>query len=62
MTGRSGPLGTEEFVYNDLNRLTSQKLDSTVIATPTYDSYGRLSNVAYPTAGSQALACVFHGG
>jgi RHS repeat-associated protein len=56
LTAKSSPLGNEEYVYNDLNRLTSQKLDGTVLATPTYDTYGRLSNVAYPTAGSLALA------
>jgi RHS repeat-associated protein len=56
LSGRTGPLGTEEFVYDNYNRLTSQKLDSTVIASPSYDSYSRLSGVTYPTAGSQALA------
>ena len=56
LSSRSGPLGTEDFVYDDYNRLTSQKLDSVVQATPSYDAYGRLSSVAYPTAGSLALA------
>nr|WP_239063305.1 PA14 domain-containing protein [Streptomyces sp. SID13031] len=55
LSSRSGPLGAEVFVYDNFNRLTSQKLDSVVIATPGYDAYGRLSGVTYPTAGSQAL-------
>ncbi|WP_133805930.1 PA14 domain-containing protein [Kribbella caucasensis] len=55
LSSRSGPLGSEEFVYDNLNRLTSQKLDTVVIATPSYDSYGRLQQVTYPTAGQQKL-------
>lgn len=56
MSGRSGPLGTEGFTYNNYNQLTGQSLNSVTLASPTYDSYGRLSNVTYPTAGSLALA------
>jgi YD repeat-containing protein len=56
VSSRTSPLGTEDFGYDNYNRLTSQKLDSIVIATPSYDTYGRLSGVTYPTAGSQALA------
>jgi RHS repeat-associated protein len=58
MTGRSGPLGTESFTYDSTDRLTDQKLDGTTIATPHYDSYGRLSSVDYPTAGSQTLGSI----
>lgn len=56
LSTRSGPLGSEEFVYDNYNRLTTQKLDSVTVATVTYDSYGRISNVAYPTAGSLSQA------
>ncbi len=56
MASRSGPLGNEEFVYNNYNQLTAQKLDSTILASPSYDAYGRLVSVTYPTAGAQALA------
>jgi RHS repeat-associated protein len=52
---RSGPLGTEDFVYDNYNRLTDQKLDSTIVAHVNYDSYGRIDNVTYPTAGQQKL-------
>lgn len=58
LSGRSGPLGTEEFTYDSTDRLTAQKLDSTTIATPHYDAYGRLSSVDYPTAGSQTLGTI----
>ncbi|HSE61728.1 MAG TPA: DUF2599 domain-containing protein [Candidatus Saccharimonadales bacterium] len=58
VTQRSGPLGTEEFVYDNLNRLTAQKLDSTTLATPHYDSYGRMSSVEYPAAGNLKLNAI----
>lgn len=50
------PLGTEAFVYDNYSRLTQQKLDGTTLATPTYDAYGRLSNVTYNTAASMSLS------
>ncbi len=50
---RSGPLGTEEFTYDTFDRLSAQKLDGTTIAVPTYNSYGQLASVSYPTAGTQ---------
>ncbi|MGH7196941.1 MAG: PA14 domain-containing protein [Candidatus Saccharimonadales bacterium] len=53
---RTGPLGLEEFTYDNYDRLTAQKLDSTTYAVPSYDAYGRLDAVAYPTAGSLAAA------
>jgi len=53
LSGRSGPLGTEVFVYDNYNRLTEQKLDGTTIATPHYDAYSRMGYVTYPTAGQQ---------
>lgn len=55
LSGRSGPLGTEDFVYDNTSRLIDQKLDGTVIAHITYDSFGRIDNVTYPTAGQQKL-------
>lgn len=58
MSGRSGPLGTEVFVYDNLNRLSEQKLDGTTIAVPHYDAYSRLNSVDYPTAGSQKLSAI----
>ena len=56
LSSRTGPLGLEEFTYDNYNRLTSQKLDSVVQAVPSYDAYGRLASVTYPTAGSLGLA------
>ncbi len=56
LSSRSGPLGAEGFTYDSYNRLTTQTLDGVTQAVPSYDGYGRLSGVTYPTAGSQALA------
>jgi RHS repeat-associated protein len=56
LSTRSGPLGSEEFIYNNIGRLVTQKLDTVTQATVTYDSYGRIASVAYPTAGSLAQA------
>jgi RHS repeat-associated protein len=56
MIQRGGPLGTEAFTYDNYNRLSAQKLNGTTIATPSYDSYGRISSVAYNTAGSMSLS------
>lgn len=53
---KDSELGLEEFTYDNYNRLTSQKLDGTVMATPSYDSYGRLASVAYNNAASMNLA------
>lgn len=47
---KTGPLGSEEFTYDSLYRLTDYSLDDTVIATVTYDSYGRVNTVTYPEA------------
>lgn len=58
LTQRQGPLGTEVFVYNNLGRLTEQKLDSVILAVPHYDSFGRVSSVDYPTAGTQKLGAI----
>lgn len=53
LTQRVSPLGTEVYVYDSLNRLTDQKLDGTILATVSYDSFGRVDHVDYPTAGQQ---------
>jgi RHS repeat-associated protein len=58
MSGRTGPLGAETFSYDSYNRLSDQKLDGTTIATPHYDSYGRLSGVDYPTANNLKLSSI----
>ncbi|HVX58568.1 MAG TPA: PA14 domain-containing protein [Candidatus Saccharimonadales bacterium] len=50
VSGDSGPLGTETYIYNNYNQLTNQKLGSTSFAQPAYDSYGRMNQVYYPTA------------
>jgi len=55
LTGRSSPLGTELYAYDNLNRLTDQKLDGTTYAHVSYDTYSRVANVTYPAAGSQQL-------
>ncbi|HSX35956.1 MAG TPA: PA14 domain-containing protein [Patescibacteria group bacterium] len=53
LISRSGKMGLEEFTYDNLNRLTGQKLDSIVLAVPTYDAFGRLQQVTYPRASLQ---------
>ncbi|HEU4967198.1 MAG TPA: PA14 domain-containing protein, partial [Candidatus Saccharimonadales bacterium] len=53
LSGQTGPAGTQEYDYDTYSRLSSQKLNGTVVATPAYDTYGRLTSVATPTAGSQ---------
>jgi RHS repeat-associated protein len=56
LSSRTSPTGAEAFVYDNFNRLTSQKLDSKIYATPTYDTFGRLAQVAYPAASNLKLA------
>lgn len=58
VTQRVSPLGTEEFVYDNLNRLTQQKLDSTVLANVYYDAYSRIDHVNYSNAGTLSLASI----
>jgi RHS repeat-associated protein len=55
LTTRSSFVGTEDYVYDNYNRLTSQKYGGVVYATPTYDAYGRLQQVTYPAAGQLKL-------
>jgi len=58
LTQRQGPLGIETFIYDNVDKLTEQKLDGTIIAKPYYDQFGRLTSVDYPTAGTQKLASI----
>jgi len=50
VTQKTGPLGTETYTYDVFFRLTSYVLDSTALATITYDSFGRVATVTYPEA------------
>ena len=50
VSGDSGPLGSEAYTYNDYNQLTDQSYNGTTVAEPSYDQYGRLDQVTYPTA------------
>ncbi|HVQ44174.1 MAG TPA: PA14 domain-containing protein [Candidatus Saccharimonadia bacterium] len=49
LTSKTTPYGTENYVYDNNNRLTAQKLGTTTLATPSYDAFGRLTGVTYPT-------------
>jgi len=53
LTQRVSPMGTEVYEYDTYSRLTNQKLDGTILASVTYDAFGRINYVTYPTAGSQ---------
>jgi RHS repeat-associated protein len=55
VTQRVSPLGTETYVYDNLNRMTDQKLDNVIYAHINYDSFSRVDNVTYPSAGSMKL-------
>jgi RHS repeat-associated protein len=48
LTDTNGPAGPQHFSYDDAGRITSQKLDGSVVATPSYSS-GELATVSYPT-------------
>lgn len=54
ITQKTGPLGTESYTYDAFFRPTSYMLDSTTLATITYDSFGRLATVTYPEAKDSA--------
>jgi RHS repeat-associated protein len=55
ITQRISPVGTESYVYDQYDRLISQKLDNITYAQVAYDQYGRVDNVTYPAAGSQKV-------
>jgi RHS repeat-associated protein len=46
LTGRSGPLGTERYTYNNVNRLVNVEFDGETLAEPSYDAFGRIDHVA----------------
>lgn len=48
LTSRTSPLGTEEYEYDQYDRLTKQKLDGVTFATVTYDQFSQIANVQYP--------------
>ena len=54
---KTSPLGTEEYTYDNLNRVTEQKLDGVVYASLAYDQFSRVATVTYPQAtnGSNAM-------
>src|SRR5206468_1157706 len=41
LVSRTGPLGLETFGYDAFDRLTTQSLDNTVLASITYDAFSR---------------------
>ncbi|MEK7201916.1 MAG: PA14 domain-containing protein [Patescibacteria group bacterium] len=56
VSSRRSPNGTEDYIYDSLDRLTSQKLDNVVLATVFYDQFSRVSRVDYPDARAQKLS------
>jgi RHS repeat-associated protein len=52
---RVSPLGTEAYTYDDYGRMVSQTLDGTTYAIVTYDQYGRVDHVDYPSANNMQL-------
>lgn len=48
LTGRTSPVGTEAYEYDNFDRLIVQKLDGVTFATVTYDAYSRIATVQYP--------------
>ncbi len=52
LTSRTSPLGNEQFTYDNLDRLSTVKLDTVTFATVTYDSFSRISSVQYPAGQS----------
>lgn len=62
LTSSTGPAGVQEFVYDNTGRITSQKLDGAVLATPGYRSDtaaldpGVLESVAYANGTNGTIA------
>ncbi len=46
---RTSGLGVETYVYDNVDRLTDQKLDGVTMATVSYDAYSRITGVQYQT-------------
>ena len=59
MHSQTSPMGTKLFTYDSYNRLTDEKLDSIDLAQLTYDRYGRLASVTYPSAGSLKETAIY---
>lgn len=51
---RTSPLGLEEWGYDDYSQVVTRKLDQTLYAQVTYDSFGRVETIVYPEAGELA--------
>jgi len=49
LTSRNSIIGLEEYTYDSFDRLSVYKLDSVTYATISYDSYSRVTSVAYPS-------------
>lgn len=52
---QNGPLGNKTLSYDSYSRLTDMQLDGTDLARPTYDQYGRVQAVTYPSAGIMSV-------
>ncbi len=52
LSTKVSPMGTQSYTYDNYNRITDEQLSGTDLARPSYDSYGRMSNVSYPSAGT----------
>ena len=52
VTSKASPMGTLTYTYDNYNRLSDEKLDTVDLAQPSYDQYGRLQTVTYPSAGT----------
>lgn len=46
---RVSKLGTEDYIYDSVDRLTDQKLGGVVYAHVNYDTFSRITDVTYPT-------------
>jgi YD repeat-containing protein len=51
-SSQTSAMGTETYSYNNYNEQTDEKLGSTDLAWSSYDQYGRLTGVSYPSAGT----------
>lgn len=56
LTQKASDMGVESYVYDSYNRLLEHKFDNVTLAANTYDAFGRISNIAYSTAGNMSLA------
>lgn len=54
MLSQTSPVGTEEYTYDTIGRVTNYKLDGVNYATISYDQYSRIQNIVYDQAASGA--------